>query len=364
MEKNNLNVQDKIIQGKDITIGYFGGSITEGYGASDESKYCFRALTTSKIRERYPNINVKEVNAGIGGTGSDLGVFRCEKDLMVTDLDLVFIEFAVNDYSKSRDNQVNNIILKSMEGIVRKILKANKYVKIIFVYTLCDEMCEIYEKGKLPESVQIHEKIASYYLIPSINVGQQLLSTIKKENEKWEDYLIDGCHPSDKGYKFYADCICDFLEGFLKENSNRIEHMLQSPIREDNLECASLLDSWLVSHDEKWIKDEATLVNRYPHMLVCNVLETELKVDFEGTAIGVYWLIAPDSGDIEWSIDGSKFIRVSSWDEFALIFTRANYYLFSYNLTKENHTLTIRVSKEKDEKSIGNWIRIGAFMIA
>ena len=86
----------KLKNNKKLTVGYFGGSITEGAGASDPSN-CWRSLTTQWLRDTYPDCEINEIMAAIGGTGSDLGAYRCEKDLLSGSPDLVFIEFSCND---------------------------------------------------------------------------------------------------------------------------------------------------------------------------------------------------------------------------------------------------------------------------
>ena len=50
-----------------VTIAYFGGSITAASG--------YRVQVTKWFREHFPKAEVHEVNAAIGGTGSDLGAF-------------------------------------------------------------------------------------------------------------------------------------------------------------------------------------------------------------------------------------------------------------------------------------------------
>lgn len=53
------------------------------------------------LRRRYPSVKFQEVNAGIGGTGSDLGAFRMDRHVIVHEPDLVFIEFAQNDMGRA-----------------------------------------------------------------------------------------------------------------------------------------------------------------------------------------------------------------------------------------------------------------------
>lgn len=84
------NFFTKMNAGDSVKIAYFGGSITEaGNGWRDQS--------FNWLKSKYPAVALSQVNAGIGGTGSDLGVFRLQKDVLSKNPDLVFVEFAVND---------------------------------------------------------------------------------------------------------------------------------------------------------------------------------------------------------------------------------------------------------------------------
>src|SRR3954449_11822405 len=52
----------------EIKVGYLGGSITAQAG--------WRVKSLAHFREMFPEAKFAEINAAIGGTGSDLGVFR------------------------------------------------------------------------------------------------------------------------------------------------------------------------------------------------------------------------------------------------------------------------------------------------
>ena len=93
-ERNGLiNAFARMKAGKPTTIAYFGGSITEGAGASDANKTCWRAQTTAWFRRQYPKTAITEINAAIGVTGSTLGAFRLQRDVLDKKPDLVFVEF-------------------------------------------------------------------------------------------------------------------------------------------------------------------------------------------------------------------------------------------------------------------------------
>jgi hypothetical protein len=106
----------KMRAGGKLTVAYFGGSITAANG--------WRPQTTAWLQQHYPKAKVTEVNAAIGGTGSDLGVFRLGHDVLEHRPDLVFVEFAVNDGGASPEQ-----IYCCMEGIVRQIRRAASWAR-------------------------------------------------------------------------------------------------------------------------------------------------------------------------------------------------------------------------------------------
>ena len=91
-----VNTCEAIEKGK-LKVVYFGASITVGASASEHDLYSWRALTTRRLRETYPDCEIVEVNSSIGGTGSDFAVFRVEEDVIAHSPDLVFVEFCTND---------------------------------------------------------------------------------------------------------------------------------------------------------------------------------------------------------------------------------------------------------------------------
>ena len=78
-------------------------NVVTGYGAE-----AGRALVEHPLVER------------IAFTGSDLGVFRVQQDVLSKQPDLLFVEFAVNDGGAAPEQ-----IIRCMEGIVRQTWRAN-----------------------------------------------------------------------------------------------------------------------------------------------------------------------------------------------------------------------------------------------
>jgi lysophospholipase L1-like esterase len=348
----------RLTKDKALTVGYFGGSITEGAGASKGSVTSWRAKTTAYLKATYPDAKITEANAAIGGTGSDLGAFRLENDLLVKKPDLVFVEFAVNDGNGSPRT------IRAMEGIVRQIKHANPLTDIVFIYTVNKGIGEAYNKGELPGSVQKHGQVARHYGIPEVNVGEVLWKKVQADySGDFTKVAPDTTHPNDEGYGIYAATVQSFLEAHKGDTEPATPSPLPAPLTPNPLEKGRLLDTWTLPEAAGWTKEEKTLAGRYPHLLAASAPGSELTIPFTGDVVGLYWLIAPDSGDIEWSLDGGPAKRLSSWDKYALKFTRAGSTLLADNLPPGPHTLKVRVLAEKNAESTGTAIRIGAILL-
>ena len=82
--------------GYPITVGFLGGSITQGSLATKpENCYAYRVYRW--WQETFPLSEITFINAGIGGTTSQFGVARVEEDLLTFQPDFVLTEFSVND---------------------------------------------------------------------------------------------------------------------------------------------------------------------------------------------------------------------------------------------------------------------------
>jgi len=112
-----------------------------------------------------------------------------------------------------------------------------------------------------------------------------------------------------------------------------------------------------------WAVEDESLAGRLPRRIAATAPGAALRYRFRGTTIGVYWLVAPDSGDIAWSIDGAPPQRASSWDPYALQFTRAHYAILSDRLVRGEHEVHIQVLGDKQPESRGTAIRIGALLV-
>lgn len=335
---------------KNIRLGFLGGSITVGSGAS-APEHCWRCRVTKELGELFPNTEFECIDAAIGGTGSDLGIFRMDEDLMQYDPDFVFVEFAVNDTELENTDMY-------MEGIVRKILKQNKDIPIVFVYTLTQRTIdEGYSKNKLPMAVEKQENIAKKYGIPSINIGLAIYEEMQRSGNDIKNYTIDTVHPNDFGYDLYTKRIMKELFEIKFDI-----HMPESPVTGRDISGASLIHASSYAND-KWKLSVNRMYKKLPDYIYSNVPGTTLEFEFEGSVIGLYFTMEKDSGMFEYSIDDKINGIWSTWDRYCREFNRDNSKILSDALGCGKHTLKIRISDRKEEDSEGTYIRIGAFLV-
>lgn len=100
--------------GEELTIGFFGGSITQdSLATKHENCYAYRVFRWWE--ETFPKAVFRYVNGGIGGTTSHYGVSRVVTDMLMYQPDFVVVDFSVNDDS-------NEFFQETYEGLIRRML--------------------------------------------------------------------------------------------------------------------------------------------------------------------------------------------------------------------------------------------------
>lgn len=340
-----------------LRICWFGGSITEGGGEN-----AFRAALKRQLCRRFPSADIHNIQAAIGGTGSDLGVYRLDRDLLCQAPDLVFIEFAVNDgYIPYRET------LKNMEGIVRAIRAARPEADMVMLYTTTKELAGHLPRGQVYTARAAHGAVAFHYDLPQLDIGEALRAAIAEAEGEWLRYTRDTVHPNAEGYAVYNDCIAYWMKEVLAKPAPDAlcAHAMPAPLTPRCRKNARLLDACAVADGVPgWRPVEESMCRRYDRYVQAEMPGAELTFEFDGADIGVYWMKAPDAGMLEYAIDGGPWRTVNAWDRYCLESSRANYAFLATNLADGRHRVRLRVAEEKDAQSAGAAIRIGAFMIS
>lgn len=190
-------VMQKLANGEEVTVAYLGGSITQGTGADFE--HCYAALTTKWIQNTYPSAKVNYVNAGIGATGSYIGVHRCDEQVLSSNPDLVFIDFSVND--ESQNNAINKL---TYEGLIRKIWKHSSNPGII-----CIAMTQ--DNGTSVQAA--HGEVTEKYSVPFVSYHDAMLDFLSsQDNVQWSDISGDNIHPNLAGHAILSSMLTTYLQ--------------------------------------------------------------------------------------------------------------------------------------------------------
>ncbi|HAI11413.1 MAG TPA: acyl-CoA thioesterase [Phycisphaerales bacterium] len=360
----------KIQKGDDITIAYLGGSITAQPG--------YRVLSQKWFEAQNPNVKFKGIHAAIGGTGSNLGVFRLERDVLRHIPDLLFVEFAVND-SRASPSQIT----KAMEGIVRQTWTKLPDCDIVFVYTIVAGNVKNLQAGKMKRSASVMEAVADHYAIPSIHLGIEAAKLEKEgklvmkdpnakvtavsgddvnfDSEKLpmtKDGVIvfakDGVHPyTSTGHHLYMRAIERSIPA-IKASGSVGNHQLTAPLDPANWESAKM-----IALTKDMIRGTATELpnntglgksfgSRMPSVWKLEPGAT-LSFKFKGSTLYLYDLLGPGCGMVEVDVDG-KTRKIKRMDRYCS-YTRLSMLGLGQDFKPDQvHTVKITVLDEKFDK--------------
>lgn len=340
------NVLAKLENGGVVKIAYLGGSITAAPG--------WRVKSRAWFQEQYPQADVREIHAAIGGTGSDLGVFRLGQDVLRHEPDLLFVEFAVNDGGAAPKR-----IGQAMEGIVRQTWRAEAKIDICFVYTLAEGDLKDLQSGHFQRSASVMETVADRYDIPSIHMGLRV-AEMEKAGElffKAPDgegstagkpmvFSHDGVHPLvETGHELYLQSIVRSMAAIEKEGTSG-PHALPEPLHADNWEQAKLvpLSPGMLSGTWEKLRETDSMAKRFarnmPEMYVTAEPGSAITFKFRGTQAGVFDLMGPDGGEIRTQLDDRPERTQRRMDGYCT-YHRMNKMTIAEDLPEGEHTVIL-----------------------
>ncbi|HOO06460.1 MAG TPA: carbohydrate binding domain-containing protein [Ruminococcus sp.] len=190
--------------GESLTLGYIGGSITEGKNYSNPF--------TSYVRNTFAKGSFKEVNIGMSGTSSVVGLVRAEKGLVAQNPDIVVIEFSVNDHEDISYK-------KSFESLIRKFLEMPNEPAVIVLITR--------SKGGFSSQTQM-EAAGKNFDVPVISMNNSMTKAFNSGFLKPDDYYTDEYHPHEKGGQLIADTMAYYLRQAMKTENRSDSYTIPS----------------------------------------------------------------------------------------------------------------------------------------
>lgn len=404
-----LHTYDKLARKEKINVVFYGGSVTQGYGASDPERFSWRGRTGTFLRETYPE-QVNLTDSACGASGTYLGAFRNGRDVLAHAPDLLFLEFSINDYymqriSASAANEER--IAMQLETILREVRDSYPNCDIVALFVTEASLVKDAKAGKLHEEAQVHEEICARYNVSTLHVGRALASLVDdnwvnrpsdddKTNEgSWYYYMhgnTDVVHPNDEGYGVYFNVVKEFLRNVLDSVNcapsvphnyllpeMRSEHLFDGAKTEicgtgTTVDCeaedASCTLENLLSRSVAAGGSGFTYVDRiftvdglknYTGYLALDRSATdrgEFGIEFEGTELALLTNLNKSAASFLLDVDGSGYVKKPFANNKPLIVVQ--------DLPSGKHTVKIRIDftdgsvPESALTAIGGVVKIGA----
>lgn len=266
------NAMKRAYKGEPVTIGFLGGSITQGAKSTDPKNY-YTYLVYKWWQEVFPQSTISYVNAGIGASTSQLGAARAKEDILIYNPDFIVVEYSVND-----DN--TPFFRETFEGMIRTLLKAPNEPALVILHNV------LFDTGTNAQDQ--HELVGRHYGIPCVSMKTSIYRYVAEGDITNREVTADDLHPNDVGHSMIADLVIHLLRMiyntlnipddklFYMHFAEQMDNKLPSPmtangyenaVRYRNHNCKPVLDGFVADESEQdnildifkhgWISEQA-----------------------------------------------------------------------------------------------------------
>ena len=345
-------------------VAFIGGSITEMVGWKD--------MMEQQLQQRFPFTAFEFVEAGISSTGSTPGAFRLDNDVLSKGkIDLLFIDGSANDMTNgfTPGEQVRGV-----EGEIRHALEVNPETDIVLTHFATDGFLPIIAKRQMPDAILNHERVANHYRVSSVNLAQEILERLQDGQFTWKDFGY--AHPHPYGQSIYTAAISNLLDAMQREiNAESIRRPHDVPTMQLDpysytkghfipLSRARIGRGWKIIDD--WNPDNKYEKRKgFVHipMLEATRPGDRLTLLFKGRAIGIFCVCGPAAGILEYSVDNAPFKKLDTYTAWSSALYIPWVYMLETELKDTEHTLRLRISSDKNPRSLGTECQIRNFVV-
>jgi lysophospholipase L1-like esterase len=328
--------------GGPLRVAAIGGSITQAGGGWIEGW----------LREQFPKAVVTMRNAGLSATGSQLGVFRLERDVISAQPDLVFIEFVVNDVGLSDDEAI-----RYTESIVVRLKSLPNPPAVVFLKAA----------AKGGSHGKRHHRVAEHYGLLNIDLQAAVDRHVAESGSGWNSLMTDDVHPNEAGHAFYertiAKALAPYVEAAASTNLKSSIRHPPSPLPSPLSALPLLLDGCLMPLDPQpgWRKEPS--LPFWWNMFFNGVISAEktgatLNLSARGSEIGLFYALDPAYGAFYASVDGGTPVLID-----CSLRAGYGYSILGRNLSPCEHKISIVISQPIGRPAGGS-VKIGYFLVA
>lgn len=340
-------------KGQKLNVSFIGGSITVG-AAATKLENTWVSRVSAFLKQRFKGFELNFFNVAISGTGTFFGAFRLREHVLKYDPDIVFIEFAVNDFWDAKEDR--DRVISSLDYMIRTLIQSKPGIRLILTYSAMEDWAAC---------ADVHEEVARHYNIPSIDNQAHAKNLIEQSRYTWGELFSDFTHPTDLGHEIYANHIIESLQqgwGRFFSTSYQLGASLAkypfSMPRIAGFEGVRLTGCWQIKRlrdQYHYVEDQKERIALYT-----DVPGSSLEFKFDGCYIGLYHFLDRHCGICAIQIDEEPEIKQDFYydtaDEFLCFFKKVG-------LEPGSHTLKLTVLEAHNEKSLGNQFGVAGFLV-
>ncbi|KAG2433670.1 hypothetical protein HXX76_008041 [Chlamydomonas incerta] len=208
---------------RSVKIGLIGGSISWGQAVRWRGEADWFSTLSRYMLAAFPAANITTRNGCTPGVPANYMIL-CLEQSVDPDVELVFVEFTVNNGHDPNNALYGNTVVLDMERLVRRILQLPGRPAVVLMHVPTQGMAQ-YPPGhpKNPKN-ELHRPyyqttedaltaVHSYYDVQSLSLRNALygLAVEQREGFKWEQAFVDH-HPGNQGHKMMADLAVYLLQ--------------------------------------------------------------------------------------------------------------------------------------------------------
>lgn len=346
-----------------VRVAYLGGSITAAEG--------WRVKSLDWLKQQYPEVAFKMIDASVSGTGADFAVCRLEEFVLRYHPDLVFVEYRVNgggDYPE-----------EAFEGILRRIWEASPKTDICLIYTIGQWMVSDLSEGRQFYYGIMMEELANHYGVPSIDLGVEVVRLLRNgelamnaetrpENKIW--FTRDLCHPTEEGHELYAKIVSRSLMQVRDVEGGVFRRQLPEALHSNYFNRSkflSILDSersegWElvdVEKDPVYTSDHFRTQAMLGDAIQCSKIGESVAFEWEGRHLAMTYIPQGSGIEVEVAVDGQEpeVFRLEQ-AEYDALYAR-HFYLKVQSPGKHRAQLTVTQLPEGSVVHIGRCLQLG-----
>lgn len=300
-EYSEITLYDKLRNKEKVEVLVIGDSIGANAGSTENATRWDTQFIAS-VNKRYGS-EVGITNLSVSGTGSLFGIIKIiQQKLDLKQYDLAVVCYGQND----RENRFDTYY----EALIRYLKNENSNLEIL----------PILESSQKDDTVKIEKfkKICEYYELEYADT----IAEFENSGKEYDALVKDGIHPNDDGYALYAAALEDILKSRVEKNPQ-------------------------AKFPAQALSEEAGVMNQ------CKIIplqQMEKKGDLyttsvETVALGSYYLLGPDGGKFNISVNGNMLERdnkqeSASMESYELLF-----------ISSESHNVNVEISMDESVAS-------------